>query len=77
MPVQHILIIKALNERILHNNVRIYNIMLSRLHSLSGYDILVQLGVQIMTVYRMKPFYVSFNARVRYFYVSKCFCKTG
>ena len=30
------------------------NIMLSRLHSLSGYDILVQLGVEIMTVYLMK-----------------------
>ena len=30
--------------------------MLSRLSSLSGYDILVQLGVEIMTVYRMKLF---------------------
>ena len=36
----------------------IYNIMLSRLHSLSGYDILVQLGVEIMTVYRMKLFFM-------------------
>ena len=44
---------------------------------MSGYDILVQLGVEIMTVYRMKLFYVSFNARVRYFNVSICFCKTG
>ena len=49
-------ITKALNERILHNNVRIYNIMLSRLHSLSGYNILVQLGIEIMTVYRVKLF---------------------
>ena len=32
--------------------------MLSRLHSLSGYDILVQLGVEIMTVYRMKLFFM-------------------
>ena len=30
--------------------------MLSILSSLSGYDILVQLGVEIMTVYRMKLF---------------------
>ena len=46
-------IIKALNEWILHNNIRIYNIIMSTLTSLSGYDILVQLGGEIMTVYRM------------------------
>ena len=49
----------------------------SRISLLSVYDILVQLGVEIMTVYRMKFFYVSFNVRVRYFNVSICFCKTG
>ena len=70
------IIIKALIERILHNNAIIYNIMLSILHSWSGYAILVQLGVKILTVYRMKLFYVSFNARVRYFNVSIYFCKT-
>ena len=48
-----------------------------RLSSLSVYDILVQLGVEIMTVYRIKLLYVSFNVRVRYFNVSICFCKTG
>ena len=54
----YFIIIKALNEWLLlkHNNIRIYNIMLSRLSSLSGYDILVQLGVEIMTIYCMKLF---------------------
>ena len=49
----------------------------SRLSSLSVYAILVQLGVEIMTVYRMNFSYVSFNVRVQYFNVSICFCKTG
>ena len=49
----------------------------SRLSSLSVYAILVKLCVEIMTVYRMNFFCVSFNVRVRYFNVSICFCKTG
>ena len=51
--------------------------MLSRLSSLSEYDILVQLGVEIMTVYHMKLFYVSFIVRVQYFDIIIYFCKTG
>ena len=36
--------IKALNDQILHNKVRIYNTILSRITTISGCDILVQLG---------------------------------